>query len=254
MRDEQSQDPWIAQPASSPPTRTAAHRAAPGGLGSWWRRLPFMPKIAAITAGLLVLCWGGFGLVGLITGSPTSSARTPSGDVASYSESTPPEAAIPPAATTGPAAPTITTAAPATQPREPVIEKRNVTETRPVAFETETVKDNTLAKGTETMRTAGVPGVRTLTYEVTITDGVQTARRLVRSVVTRDPVTEVIAIGTKPSPRCDPNYRGACVPIASDVDCAGGGDGPEYVQGPVRIIGNDIYHLDPDGDGVGCDA
>lgn len=52
---------------------------------------------------------------------------------------------------------------------------------------------------------------------------------------------------------CDPNYSG-CVPIASDVDCAGGpGNGPEYVQGPIRVIGRDIYHLDRDGDGIGCE-
>jgi hypothetical protein len=45
-----------------------------------------------------------------------------------------------------------------------------------------------------------------------------------------------------PKPKCDPNYSGACVPIASDVDCAGGsGDGPAYVQGPVYVIGRDIY-------------
>jgi hypothetical protein len=54
---------------------------------------------------------------------------------------------------------------------------------------------------------------------------------------------------------CDPNYGGACVPIASDVDCAGGsGNGPAYVQGPVTVTGVDIYDLDRDGDGVGCDA
>lgn len=53
---------------------------------------------------------------------------------------------------------------------------------------------------------------------------------------------------------CDPNYADACVPIASDVDCAGGsGNGPEYVQGPVRVIGTDIYGLDRDGDGIACD-
>ncbi|RBW41850.1 hypothetical protein DS901_13905 [Loktanella sp. D2R18] len=53
---------------------------------------------------------------------------------------------------------------------------------------------------------------------------------------------------------CDPNYTGACVPIASDVDCAGGnGNGPAYVRGPVRVIGRDIYGLDRDGDGIGCD-
>jgi len=52
---------------------------------------------------------------------------------------------------------------------------------------------------------------------------------------------------------CDPNYSG-CVPIASDVDCAGGGgNGPAYVKGPVRVIGKDIYGLDRDGDGIGCE-
>jgi hypothetical protein len=57
-----------------------------------------------------------------------------------------------------------------------------------------------------------------------------------------------------PAKRCDPNYAGACVPIASDVDCAGGrGNGPAYVRGPVRVIGTDIYGLDRDGDGVGCE-
>lgn len=53
---------------------------------------------------------------------------------------------------------------------------------------------------------------------------------------------------------CDPNYSG-CVPIASDVDCAGGsGNGPAYVDGPVQVIGSDIYDLDRDGDGWGCDS
>ncbi|MCX8559679.1 hypothetical protein OS122_02040 [Mycolicibacterium mucogenicum] len=54
---------------------------------------------------------------------------------------------------------------------------------------------------------------------------------------------------------CDPNYSGACVPIASDVDCQGGsGNGPAYVAGPLKVIGNDIYELDRDGDGVACDS
>jgi hypothetical protein len=52
---------------------------------------------------------------------------------------------------------------------------------------------------------------------------------------------------------CDPNYSG-CVPVASDVDCAGGnGNGPAYVKVPVRVNGTDIYDLDRDGDGVACE-
>jgi hypothetical protein len=59
----------------------------------------------------------------------------------------------------------------------------------------------------------------------------------------------------QPASKCDPNYAGACVPIASDVDCAGGsGNGPAYVQGPVRVVGTDIYDLDRDGDGIGCNT
>jgi len=56
-----------------------------------------------------------------------------------------------------------------------------------------------------------------------------------------------------PPGQCDPNYT-PCVPIDSDVDCAGGkGDGPSYVRGPVRVVGVDRYGLDQDGDGVGCE-
>jgi hypothetical protein len=53
--------------------------------------------------------------------------------------------------------------------------------------------------------------------------------------------------------QCDPNYD-PCVPIASDVDCAGGsGNGPAYVEGPVTVTGRDIYGLDRDGNGIGCE-
>lgn len=94
----------------------------------------------------------------------------------------------------------------------------------------------------------------TLTYEVTLTNGKQTSKRLLRKVLTRAPITRVISVGTRAASRCDPNYSGACVPIASDVDCAGGsGNGPAYVRGPVRVVGADIYDLDRDGDGIACD-
>lgn len=58
---------------------------------------------------------------------------------------------------------------------------------------------------------------------------------------------------TKKEPGCHPNYE-PCVPIDVDVDCAGGrGDGPSYVTGPVRVIGPDVYGLDADHDGIGCE-
>jgi hypothetical protein len=116
------------------------------------------------------------------------------------------------------------------------------------------VTDPTLPKGTNRVRNHGVRGVIIFTYKVTYVNGAQTRRKLVNKVVIREPVTRIIAVGIKESPQCDPNYSGACVPIASDVDCAGGsGNGPAYVQGPVNVIGTDIYGLDSDGDGIGCE-
>ncbi|HEX7632854.1 MAG TPA: G5 domain-containing protein [Candidatus Saccharimonadales bacterium] len=138
----------------------------------------------------------------------------------------------------------------------PPITYKDITETEPIPFESTTVDDATLAKGTTKVTTEGVNGVKTNTYKVTYTDGNETKRELANSQVTTQPVTKVTAVGTyvKPAPSCDPNYAGACVPIASDVDCAGGsGNGPAYVAGPVRVVGRDIYGLDRDGNGVGCE-
>ncbi len=68
-----------------------------------------------------------------------------------------------------------------------------------------------------------------------------------------EPVKTITPAPVQPSSSCDPNYSG-CVPIASDVDCAGGtGNGPAYVSGPVRVIGSDIYGLDRNKDGWGCE-
>ena len=74
------------------------------------------------------------------------------------------------------------------------------------------------------------------------------------SAAKQKPKTIKTTAKKQPNPRCDPNYAGACVPIASDVDCSSGrGNGPAYVRGPVRVIGRDIYRLDGDGDGIGCE-
>ncbi|MEV4760093.1 G5 domain-containing protein [Micromonospora sp. NPDC049559] len=204
--------------------------------------------VGGILAFVLV-CGVGITAVGAIVGPPTEPPRraaaasaTPTALQASASAPATPSAT--------PLAPTSTPSAPA----QPVVEKRTVTETQRLPFAEKTVKDSSLAEGVRKVRAKGVAGVKTLVYEVTLTDGVETGRKLVRQEVTKNPVTQVVAVGTKKTKRCDPNYSGACVPIASDVDCAGGsGNGPAYVQGPVRVVGSDIYDLDRDGDGIGCD-
>jgi hypothetical protein len=67
--------------------------------------------------------------------------------------------------------------------------------------------------------------------------------------------TTTTAAPTTTAPSCHPSYVGACVPIGvSDVDCRGGsGNGPYYV-GRVTVVGPDVYDLDRDNDGVGCES
>lgn len=49
------------------------------------------------------------------------------------------------------------------------------------------------------------------------------------------------------SSACNPNYSGRCLPLAGpDIDCSD-------VGGPVRVVGSDVYNLDEDGDGEGCE-
>lgn len=57
-----------------------------------------------------------------------------------------------------------------------------------------------------------------------------------------------------PAQACHPSYTGACLdPNASDYDCIGGsGDGPFYT-GKVFVVGPDVFGLDRDNDGVGCE-
>jgi hypothetical protein len=48
--------------------------------------------------------------------------------------------------------------------------------------------------------------------------------------------------------RCSPHYRGACVPIRADVDCS------EIPDRNFRVVDEDVYNLDGDGDGIACET
>ena len=60
---------------------------------------------------------------------------------------------------------------------------------------------------------------------------------------------------TTPAQNCDPSYPDVCLdPAVEDYDCASGtGNGPEYVEGPIRVLPPDPFDLDREGDGVGCE-
>jgi PASTA domain len=61
----------------------------------------------------------------------------------------------------------------------------------------------------------------------------------------------------EPAPSdCDPSYPGVCLHTGiGDYDCAGGsGNGPNYVDGPIRVRPPDPFGLDRDGNGWGCES
>jgi hypothetical protein len=55
-------------------------------------------------------------------------------------------------------------------------------------------------------------------------------------------------------PRCHSSYKLKCLkPNAYDYDCIGGsGNGPLYT-GLVKVVGPDVFRLDADHDGWGCE-
>ena len=133
-----------------------------------------------------------------------------------------------------------------------------VKETSRIPNKTIVRKTHRLKRGVTKVVRDGHPGVRVKVFRLTLENGDEIDRDFLWTRVRRYPAPRVVLKGlgpaqSGPTRRCDPNYTG-CVPIASDVDCAGGsGNGPAYVQGPVRVIGQDIYDLDADGDGWGCE-
>jgi hypothetical protein len=90
--------------------------------------------------------------------------------------------------------------------------------------------------------TSTVSETQTVTTTVTRRAAPRTVTRTVTEEASAAPVPDD---GGGRGAGCDPNYSG-CVPSGrGDVDCAD-------VDGPVEVIGDDIYGLDPDGDGEAC--
>lgn len=235
----------------------------PSAVPNWFRRASPGRRVAVILGSVLLsvllLCCAGTAIVSALTGEPDPKSTGTAADepqrpiVAAPAEPTQAALAEAQSPEAAPSSAAPSSAAPSGAAPSPVVRVTNVTERAAIRHGERTVKDASLAEGKRVVRTKGVDGVRTLTYQVTTTDGVQTGKKLVKSTVTKQPVTEVVAVGTKKKSNCDPNYS-PCVPIASDVDCAGGsGNGPAYANGVVKVIGEDIYDLDRDNDGYGCD-
>lgn len=77
----------------------------------------------------------------------------------------------------------------------------NVTYDGPVAYETQEVPDDTIYQGYSKVLTPGVEGWATYNANVSYLNGVEQERVINSTDVHSQPVTEVIAVGTKPRPK-----------------------------------------------------
>lgn len=80
---------------------------------------------------------------------------------------------------------------------EPVITTKTETKTETIAFTTIYENDNTLEVGKTAVKQEGQNGVLTITYTVTLTDGVETSRVERSRTRTTEPVNRIVLVGTK---------------------------------------------------------
>jgi hypothetical protein len=77
------------------------------------------------------------------------------------------------------------------------------TTTETIPFETQNIDNSSLLSGILQTQTEGVDGVKTKTWSVTLKNGIETNRTLVKEETTTAPITKVVLHGTKaPQPVC----------------------------------------------------
>ncbi|MFI5667224.1 ubiquitin-like domain-containing protein [Streptomyces sp. NPDC051704] len=76
---------------------------------------------------------------------------------------------------------------------------REVREER-IPYETERTEDDGLFAGTEVVERAGRPGARRVTYVLRTVNGVRQKPRMVAEETVREPVTQLVKVGTRPLP------------------------------------------------------
>jgi hypothetical protein len=84
--------------------------------------------------------------------------------------------------------------------KAPVVTTQTTTELQSIPYSSTTVNSAAMPQGQSEVTTMGLNGMQTLTYKVTLTNGLQTNKQLVSSVITSAPVAQVTTVGTYIAP------------------------------------------------------
>ena len=118
-------------------------------------------------------------------------------------------------------------------PEEPKVTVSEEMKTEPVGYETQYVDDPELLEGTTSVQTAGQAGKRTIVYEVTRdAEGKELNRVEKSNTITKAPVTEVIARGTKVEVPEEPK-----VTVSEEMKTEPVGYETQYVDDPELLEG-----------------
>ena len=101
------------------------------------------------------------------------------------------------------------------------VQVSEVSETVAVQPERVETPDPNAFKGDENVTAKGVAGEKVTVYRVTVVDGVETGREELSAQVTREPVAEQVAVGTKDRPTNSPSADG--LNWAALAQCESGG-------------------------------
>lgn len=135
-------------------------------------------------------------------------------------------------------------------------ETRIETKNQEIPFASVRTNSDQYTVGTQRVVTDGKIGLRKITYQVNYVDGAEVGRAEVKNEIIAEPVSEVIAIGTRAQPTmniggsshaCDPNYDPCVRFSSSDLDC-------DDIKMRVTVLSYDPHRLDHDHDGIGCES
>jgi resuscitation-promoting factor RpfB len=93
---------------------------------------------------------------------------------------------------------------------------QQITVTAPIPHKTVQTQDPDILVGQQTVTQPGVDGQQATVYRVTYTDGVETGRQQVSTAVAKQPVDQLVAVGTKPKPTPPPAPAATAAPSTSD--------------------------------------
>ncbi len=113
------------------------------------------------------------------------------------------------------------------------VQVSDVSESVTLPFERVETQNPEAFVGEKTVTVKGADGRQTVTYRITVTDGVETARETLGTTVDKAPVTEQVTVGTKPRPTNSPAADG--LDWAALARCESGGR-------PNAVSGTGKYH------------